>query len=75
MLRALAAYRMGDLARIKPELDGIGLTESLPPGLRAVTAGLLRVSNGDTALAFKLAETVPATILLNEELVFLKMAL
>ena len=75
VLRALAAYRIGDVSRIKSELEGVKVTESLPPGMRAVIAGLLKVSNGDPALAFKLAEAVPQTILLNEELNFLKMAL
>ena len=75
VLRALAAYRMGDLPRIKPELDGIKVTDSLPPGIRAVASGLIKVSNGDQALAFKLAEGVPSSILLTEELAFLKMAL
>lgn len=75
VLRALAAYRVGDLARIKPELDGVTVTDTLPPGVRAVAAGLMKISNGDTATAFKLAEAVPASILLDEELRFLKMAL
>ena len=75
VLRALAAYRIGDHARIKSELEGVKVTESLPPGMRAVIAGLLKFTNGDPALAFKLAEAVPQTILLNEELNFLRMAL
>lgn len=74
VLRALAAYRMGDFTRVKSELEGVKVTESLPPGLRAVTAGLLKVANADPALAFKLAEAVPQSILLSEELRFLKMA-
>lgn len=75
VLRALAAYRIGDLTRVKPELDAIQGTATLPPGVRAVLAGLMKISNGDTAAAFKLAEAVPASILLPEELRFLKMAL
>ena len=75
VLRALAAYRIGDHARIKSELNGVKITEPLPPGMRAVMAGLMKITNGDQALAFKLAEGVPQSILLNEELSFLKMAL
>ena len=66
---------MGDYSRIKPEIDGIQVIDSLPPGLRAVASGLLRISKGDQAVAFKLAESVPASILLKEELAFLNMAL
>lgn len=75
VLRALAAYRIGDKARIQSELNSIELIDALPPGLRAVTAGLLKIANGDPALAYRLAEAVPPSILLQEELRFLNLAL
>lgn len=75
VLRALAFYRMGDIANIPEELQRVTAPEALPPGLRAVMAGLTKVSNGDAATAYRMAEAVPSSILLPEELRFLKMAL
>lgn len=75
VLRGLAFYRMGDIPHIKAELDTVSEPESLPPGLRAVLAGLIKISNGDAAAAFKIAEAVPSSILLKEEEHFLKLAL
>ena len=49
--------------------------QSLPPGPRAVMAGLLRLAGGDQTLAYQIAEAVPAAILIQEELHFLKLAL
>lgn len=75
ILRALAFYRMGDTANIATELQRVTAPDSLPPGLRAVMVGLMKISNGDAATAFRMAEAVPPSILLPEELRFLKMAL
>ncbi|MBX7208078.1 MAG: hypothetical protein K1X78_07200 [Verrucomicrobiaceae bacterium] len=75
VLRALALYRLGDRARIKTELSAVAAPESLPPGLRAVLAGLTKLSLGDAAAAYRIAEAVPPTILLKEEVRFLNMAL
>lgn len=74
VLRALAFYRLGDINRIGEELKNVTAPDTLPPGLRAVMAGLLKVSRQDAA-AFRLAEAVPETILLPEEVRFLKLAL
>ena len=49
------------------ELDG------LPPGQRAVAAGLLQMA-GRAGEAFQIAEKVPEALLLDEELAFLKKA-
>ncbi len=75
VLRALAAYRIGDIARMRGEMDSITDPHALPPGPRAVMAGLLCLSGSDEALAFKIAEAVPEAILIPEELHFLKLAL
>lgn len=74
VLRALAFFRIGDFARIKEELAAVTQPESLPPGVRAVLAGLMRAAKEDPAASYRIAETVPATILLPEEARFLQMA-
>lgn len=74
LLLALAAFRMGDLARTRAHLGEIEDPESLNAGQRAVHAGLLSVC-GDAGPAFRLAERVPAALLLPEELRFLRRAL
>lgn len=73
LLRALAAYRMGDHPAIQRHLGDIGDTSSLPPGQRAVVAGLLSLA-GKPERAFQIAEKVPSTLLLDEELAFLQKA-
>ncbi|HBJ84776.1 MAG TPA: hypothetical protein DDZ88_13075 [Verrucomicrobiales bacterium] len=73
LLRALAAYRMGDHPAIQRHLGDIGDTSSLPPGQRAVVAGLLSLA-GKPERAFQIAEKVPSTLLLDEELAFLEKA-
>ena len=75
LLRSLAAYRIGDLARMRAEVAATPDLQSLPPGPRAVMAGLLRLAGGDQTLAYQIAEAVPAAILIQEELHFLKLAL
>ncbi len=74
LLRALAAYRMGDRAGIQQHLAGLGDTSALPPGQRAVVAGLLSLS-GMADRAYQIAEKIPAVVLLDEERAFLQKAL
>ncbi len=74
LLLALAAFRMGDLDRTRAHLAEVTDPPSLSAGQRAVHAGLLSVC-GDAGPAFRLAERVPAALLLPEELRFLQRAL
>lgn len=74
LLLALAAFRMGDLERTRAHLAEVTDPPSLSAGQRAVHAGLLSVC-GDAGPAFRLAEHVPAALLLPEELRFLQRAL
>jgi len=74
LLRALAAYRMGDRAGIQQHLAGLGDTSALPPGQRAVVAGLLSLS-GMADRAYQIAEKIQAVVLLDEERAFLQKAL
>lgn len=73
LLRALAAYRIGDFSAIPTHLADIGDTASLPPGQRAVVAGLLSLT-GKPDRAYQIAEKIPPTLLLHEELAFLDKA-
>jgi hypothetical protein len=75
ILRALAAFRLGDMAKAKTEITGAKKPSTLPPGIRAVLAGLMVTLEGDPNEAFRLAETIPTSLLLEEELRFLKKAL
>lgn len=77
LLKALAAYRLRDAAAIRQHLTDLSpatTSTDFPPGLKAIFAGLL-ATTGQTAEAFRLAETIPAPLLLPEELRFLKRAL
>ncbi len=74
LVRALAAYRIGDLTRTAAALRQVSEPQKMEPGHRAVFAGLTRITGGDATSAFKLAETVPSSILLEEELAFLRHA-
>ena len=47
--------------------------DGMPPGRRAVLSGLL-ATTGKPAEAFQIAEKVPAALLLDEEMAFLKLA-
>ncbi len=73
-IRALAAYRIGDLNGLRAHLDKIKDVSSLSPGQRAVHAGLLSIS-GHVGPAYQIAEQIPTILLLREELHFLKRAL
>ncbi|HEY1084670.1 MAG TPA: hypothetical protein VGE29_20560, partial [Prosthecobacter sp.] len=77
LLKALAAYRLRDAAAIRQHLTDLSpatASTDFPPGLKAIFAGLL-ATTGQTAEAFRLAVTIPAPLLLPEELRFLKRAL
>lgn len=73
LLRALAAYRMGDLPAISGHLGGLNDVKRLDAGQRAVAAGLLSLA-GRPELAFQIAEKIPAALLLHEERAFLQRA-
>lgn len=74
LIRALAAYRLGDATGLRKHLQGPATTADLPPGPRAVHAGLLALT-GQSGPAYQLAETIPAMLLLPEEIRFLRKAL
>lgn len=73
LLTALAAHRLQDTTALKTALQTLPDARDLPPGERAVLAGLLACA-GEAAQAFQLAEKVPQELLLDEERHFLKMA-
>ncbi|MEZ5385158.1 MAG: hypothetical protein R3F13_06555 [Prosthecobacter sp.] len=73
LLRALAAYRLGHAETIDQCLGDLKVSSSMPPGQRAVMAGLLQIA-GRAGEAFQIAEKVPESLLLDEERVFLKKA-
>ncbi len=74
LLLALSAYRLGDREGMAKHLAALPHPESLPPGPRAVAAGLLSLV-GKADRAFVMAEKIPGALLLDEELTFLKRAL
>lgn len=74
LLHALAAYRFGDSAAVRKHLADLKNVTTLPAGQRAVAAGLLAMA-GEAARAWQIAEKVPSTLLLAEELAFLKRVL
>ncbi|WP_395749992.1 hypothetical protein [Prosthecobacter sp.] len=73
LLRALAAYRLGDNDSVKAQLHTLPDTKGLSAGQRAVIAGLLAQSGG-VARAYQIAEKVPELLLLDEEKSFLNRA-
>lgn len=73
LLKALAAYRLGDLEAVKTHLAALPDASPLPAGQRAVAAGLLAMA-GRPDRAFQIAEKVPDALLLGEELAFLNHA-
>lgn len=74
LLLALSAYRLGDHAAMQQHLAQLNGSTSLAAGPRAVAAGLLSLA-GKPDHAFQLAEKIPGSLLLDEELAFLKRAL
>jgi hypothetical protein len=71
--QALSAYRMADYEALRGLLAKI-TPDSLSLGQRAVYSGMLSFS-GDKAVAYSIAERIPKSLLLEEELRFLKLAL
>ncbi|OYW71153.1 MAG: hypothetical protein B7Z37_28555 [Verrucomicrobia bacterium 12-59-8] len=74
LLQALKAYRLNDPALLASALEKVRDARALKTGERAVYAGLLAV-NGQTAKAFQLAESIHPELLLDEEAMFLRLAL
>lgn len=74
LLLALKAYRMRDKSLMLESLAKVDDATALPPGQRAVLAGLL-ASGGQAGRAFQLAERVQERLLSSVELAFLKKAL
>ncbi len=74
LLLALSAYRLGDHAAMQQHLAALNNAEALSAGPRAVAAGLLSLS-GKPGRAYQMAEKIHGTLLLDEELMFLKRAL
>lgn len=75
MVRALEAHRAQKPEEVVAALDQIRQPGSLPPGQRAVYAGLLSQNPDRVGEAHAIAEKIPAQLLLPEEAAFLKMAL
>ncbi len=73
LLRALAALRIGDTSRIAQEVRSVASQSRLSAGQRAVVAGLLALT-GDDVGAYRIAESVPPALLLEEEQRFLRRA-
>lgn len=70
LLRALAAWRLGQPERLQEEIKDLGDPSSLPAGQRAVVAGLYSVT-GRSVESFRIAEKVPLPLLLDAERNFL----
>lgn len=73
LLWAMVFQRRGQKDLISKQVSGLADAASWQAGERAVIAGLLAES-GDTASAFRLAEKVPAALLLKEEAALLAKA-
>ena len=74
LLAALKAWRFGDIPTTRASLQHITDPHVLSHGERAVLAGLL-AKNNETARAFQIAEKIRPELLLEEEKVFLNMAI
>lgn len=74
LLKALKAYRLHDPNALTLALGKIQNAKALTTGERAVYAGL-QSFNGQTTVAYQLAESVRPELLLDEEMVFLRLAL
>ncbi len=73
LLEALAAFRFSDREAVLKHVLRLPVTDGLPAGHRAVLAGLL-ATTGKPDRAFQIAEKIPASLLLDEERSFLKLA-
>lgn len=75
LIAALHAYRTSPEGQnVATLIRQIAEPETLPPGKRAVLAGLLAHTRDDLTKAFKLAETTPTELLLPEERSYWDMA-
>lgn len=72
LVEAFAAYRFGNLDLAGREAKSVAIAR-LPPGQRAVLAGILQACGRD-AEALRVAEKVPKSIVLDEESRFLQSA-
>lgn len=75
LLEALKAYRLHDLAQASAALRKVHDTSDFSIGEKAVYAGLLAAACDEVSQAYQLAEKIRPELLLDEELVFLEMAL
>ena len=73
LLKAMLAYRLGPKQEVNLQISKLEDVDSLSPGQRAVTAGLMAAS-GKQAAAFQLAEKIHDAVLLPEELAMLRLA-
>jgi len=73
LLKSLADHRFGHSPLQDSGLSSLSNLDRLPPGQRAVAAGLLQMA-GKADLAFQIAEKVPESLLLPEERIFLNKA-
>jgi hypothetical protein len=73
LIAAFSVYRLGDVKTLAEVLHEAPDAASLPPGMRAVMAGLLARA-GETSRAFQLAEKIQPASLLPEERRFWEMA-
>lgn len=74
VLRALAAYRLGNAVRLREALANLPKNVEPPTGPRGVLAGLLAAA-GQVSSGFQIAENIPGVLLLPEEVRFLTKAL
>lgn len=74
LLRALAAWRFGDVERMKKEVSEVSDPNALPAGPRAVVAGMFAIAGRDVE-SFRIAEKIPAPLLLDSERYFLRHAM
>ena len=75
LLKALAAYREGQLDAAQTPLSQVAHPDDFNAGMRAVYAALLKLSGGDAGKVFRLVERIPTALLLPEENRFLQRAL
>ena len=74
LLRALAAWRFGDVERVKKEIGEVSNPQNLPAGPRAVVAGLYAITGRDVE-SFRMAEKIPEPLLLDSERHFLRLSM
>lgn len=75
LLRALAAFRVGQIDPMREAISQVAQPEALTAGERTVYAALLKRTGGDVGTVFRLIERIAPALLLPEEKVFLQRAL